>query len=165
MIDKLDIMDRLKGTAQPIKYVMVLLVGYFIGFMVSGEAFNIGNNILRQNREMASGGAGGFYNNEYRWIVCREESSCLHEVAHWKDAELDSISETPEFTQAIDELISNCSYKLLEYCWLVEFPGVGGNSPREDGWGDYSEAYATVYAYSLYYGTPIPRNLEEFYKR
>ncbi len=162
MNSKIDIIDRLKGIVASIeamskkKIICLLLGGYLALFLLFV--------LLIMLTVMDSRRATGFFIARWSLILCITEDACLHEVGHWVDKDLERPSRSEEFTQVIDELILNCSYKLLEHCWMAIFPGVYGNDFTDDGWGGYSELYAAIYSYDLLYDTPIPTVLEEFYK-
>lgn len=146
------------------KYCLVLIIGYLLSMAMNYEALSVGDNILTRIEDMQISSSTGFYDIQYEWMLCENEFACLHEVGHWVDASKRWISDTNEFKQAVDEFILNCNYKLTDYCWLILFSGISGDELNPSEWGDYTEAYATIYAYNLYYKKPIPGIFIEFYK-
>ena len=170
-------MNRLEVVLQ---YITVFLLGYLLSLILnqalmadSAEdlmAEALGKKILA-NRELmkVEDGFGGFLLPDFDLIVCQYEFACIHEVGHWKDEDLDWISGTIEFKEALDSFILQCeeiedSGEGSYYCNLIRFPGVNGNDLTEEDWGGYVEVYAEMYVYDMLLGHPLPQIFVEFYK-
>ncbi len=98
-----------------------------------------------------------------------EGNSCLaHEIGHHIDYQNDLVSSVQEFQRAVDETIylwyntppGNCIWCLTGQL-IGSFPGINGND-LIDGWGGYSELYASLF--ELIALEQIPPPLRRFYQ-
>ncbi len=148
-----------------IEIVLTFIIGFLLCLVIYKEPILLGNDLLNKIEVMEEGTFSGFYDHDYEWIICNDESSCFHEVGHWIDANKGYISDTSEFKITLNEYVYWCKdlEVPVDYCkYLISFPGIGGNRIY-NGWGGYSEAYAAIYAYNLYYNRPMPEQFIKFY--
>ena len=145
---------------------MIFTIGFLLCLAITFDELKAGWGLLDRLESMEAGEIHGFYSYEYRYILCNVETSCLHEVAHWKDDNSDWISVSPEFQEAVDSFIASCTENkdTSYYCrTFIDFPGLNGNPLRRGYWGGHPEIYAKMYMNNFYYREPIPDIFLEFY--
>lgn len=112
------------------------------------------------------GNQRGVYNTITGLYWCSDTYSCNHELGHKMDAQLGWISQTPEFENALNELVLKdfAKGKLTPFSYLI----VRKMITYENGFhqlitNEQSEIYADIYALSDASREKMPDSLEPFY--